>query len=140
MKLGTKGRYAVTALVDLAYYQSNQPVTLLEIADRQHLPVSYLEQIFLKLRKMGLVQSFRGHKGGYVLGKDPERISVSEIIKAVDESLKTRGCVKEGKPCRGSGSKCQTHYLWETLDLFVEEYLAQVTLKDICEGTLRRIL
>ena len=114
MKLTTKGRYAVTAMLDLSLYaDSGCPVTIAEIAQRQHLSVSYLEQLFSKLRKHGLVQSIRGPGGGYLLGSEPESIHVAKIINAVDEKVDATGC--GGKEnCTNSG-RCLTHELWQNL-------------------------
>lgn len=138
MKLGTKGRYAVAAMVDLAYYQTQDPMTLTEISARQNLPLPYLEQLFLKLRKAELVYSFRGHTGGYTLARNPQDISIADIIAAVDESLRATGCSEDELGCRGRSSRCQTHHLWENLGSYVDAYLNHISLKDVCEGNLRK--
>ena len=115
MKLTTKGRFAVTAMVDLALHLSEAPVRIALIAERQNLSVAYLEQIFCKLRRAGLVTSARGPGGGYRLGDLPENISVGQIIEAVDEDIDATQC-HGGDTCKG-GAACLTHHLWEDLNL-----------------------
>lgn len=135
MKLGTRGRYAVAAMVDLAHhYDEKGPITLAEIAGRQNLPVSYLEQLFSKLRKAGLIQSHRGQTGGYTLAKPSPEISVTEIISAVDETIQATGCSKKGVGCRGGTSLCQTHKLWDSLGHHIQTYLSHISLDDICHN------
>ena len=114
MKLTTKGRFAVTAMVDLALHLSEAPVRIALIAERQNLSVAYLEQIFCKLRRAGLVTSARGPGGGYRLGDLPENISVGQIIEAVDEDIDATQC-HGGDTCKG-GAACLTHHLWEDLN------------------------
>ena len=110
MKLTSKGRYAVMAMADLAKMNAKQPTSLSEISLRQGISISFLEQIFLRLKKNNLVQSSRGPSGGYLLTKSPEEIKLSSIIKAVDEKVKTVGCKKESKKgCNGKSIKCITH-------------------------------
>ena len=112
MKLTSKGRYAVMAMADLAKINTNQPTSLTEISLRQGISISFLEQIFLKLKKSNLVKSSRGPSGGYLLTKSPEEIKLSSIIKAVDERVKTLGCKRESKKgCNGKSIKCITHNL-----------------------------
>ena len=107
MKLTSKGRYAVMAMADLAAIEDRQPTNLTEISLRQGISISFLEQIFSKLKKNNLVQSSRGPAGGYSLTKSPEEIKLSSIIKAVDEKVKTVGCKKESKKgCNGKSVKC----------------------------------
>lgn len=138
MKLSTKGRYAVMAMVDLASNSKGQPVALADIAERQEISLSYLEQLFAKLRKGGLVKSVRGPGGGYLLAHPMEESRVSDIILAVDEPIRATRCAP-GSPagCRSNQSRCLTHDLWEELGNQIHLYLSSVTLADICN---RRIL
>ena len=132
MKLTSKGRYAVMAMADLAKLNASQPTSLTEISIRQGISISFLEQIFLKLKKNNLVQSSRGPSGGYLLTKSPEEISLSSIIKAVDEKVKTVGCKKESKKgCTGKSIKCITHSLWEDLEIHINNFFEKNTLHDI---------
>ena len=138
MKLSTKGRYAVMAMVDLASNSKGQPVALADIAERQEISLSYLEQLFAKLRKGGLVKSVRGPGGGYLLAHAMEASRISDIILAVDEPIRATRCAP-GSPagCRSNKSRCLTHDLWEELGNQIHLYLSSVTLADICN---RRIL
>lgn len=129
MKLTTKGRFAVTAMVDLALHLSEAPVRIALIAERQNLSVAYLEQIFCKLRRAGLVTSARGPGGGYRLGDLPENISVGQIIEAVDEDIDATQC-HGGDTCKG-GAACLTHHLWEDLNRVTLDFLSRVTLADM---------
>ena len=132
MKLTSKGRYAVMAMVDLATINQDKPTSLSEISLRQGISISFLEQIFLKLKKNNLVLSSRGSHGGYVLSKAPEEIKLSSIINAVDEKVKTLGCKKESKKsCNGKSIKCITHYLWDDLEAHINGFFEKNTLKDI---------
>ena len=132
MKLTSKGRYAVMAMADLARTSKSQPVSIAEISLRQGISVSFLEQIFLKLKKNNLVQSTRGPTGGYLLTKTPEEIKLSSIIRAVDEEVKTVGCKKESKKgCNGKSIKCITHDLWDDLENHINNFFEKNTLKDI---------
>ena len=132
MKLTSKGRYAVMAMADLAKINANQPTSLTEISLRQGISISFLEQIFLKLKKNNLVKSSRGPSGGYILSRSPEEIKLSSIIKAVDEKVKTLGCKKElKKGCNGKSSKCITHDLWDDLENHINNFFEKNTLKDI---------
>ncbi len=137
MKLSTKGRYAVTAMVDLAATSKNctvTPVTLAEIAERQDISLSYLEQLFCKLRKKGLVKSVRGPGGGYCLGKPAEQTRVADIIMAVDEPLRATGCrVGDDHGCHSKRGRCLTHDLWEELSNHIYLFLHSVTLADVVE-------
>jgi len=138
VKLSTKGRYAVMAMVDLASNSKGQPVALADIAERQEISLSYLEQLFAKLRKGGLVRSVRGPGGGYLLAHPLEESRISDIILAVDEPIRATRCAP-GSPagCRSNKSRCLTHDLWEELGNQIHLYLSSVTLADICN---RRIL
>tara|TARA_B100000686_G_scaffold338683_1_gene411558 strand:+ start:2434 stop:2874 length:441 start_codon:yes stop_codon:yes gene_type:complete len=132
MKLTSKGRYAVMAMADLAKTNSNRPISLTEISLRQGISISFLEQIFLKLKKNNLVQSSRGPSGGYLLAKNPDEIKLSYIIKAVGEKVKTVGCKKESKKgCNGKSIKCITHNLWDDLEMHINDFFEKNTLKDI---------
>ena len=132
MKLTSKGRYAVMAMADLARINANQPTNLTEISLRQGISISFLEQIFLKLKRSNLVQSSRGPSGGYTLTKSPDEIKLSSIIKAVDEKVKTVGCKKESKKgCTGKSIKCITHNLWDDLENHINNFFEKNTLNDI---------
>lgn len=129
MKLTTKGRYAVTAMLDLALRYDKGAVTLAEIAKRQGISLSYLEQLFAKLRRTGLVDSVRGPGGGYTLAMEPGKISVAEIIVAINESIDATRCGGE-KNCHGDET-CLTHQLWEDLSIRIYEFLNGITLGDL---------
>ena len=132
MKLTSKGRYAVMAMADLAKINDSQPTNLTDISLRQGISLSFLEQIFSKLKKNNLVQSSRGPFGGYLLTKRPEEIKLSSIINAVDEKVKTVGCKKESKKgCTGKSVKCITHNLWDDLENHINSFFEKNTLKDI---------
>ena len=132
MKLTSKGRYAVMALVDLARFDNINPVSLRDISLRQGISLDYLEQIFLKLKKNNLVKSIRGINGGYILIKNPKQIKLSEIFSALDENVKTIGCKKESKRgCNGRSSKCITHNLWDELDLHINSFFENKKLDDL---------
>jgi Rrf2 family iron-sulfur cluster assembly transcriptional regulator len=138
MKLSTKGRYAVMALVDLAANDAGRPIALAEIADRQEISLSYLEQLFAKLRRGGLVTSVRGPGGGYQLAHAAEETRISDIILAVDEPIRATRC-QPGQPfgCRGNQSRCMTHDLWEELGNQIYLFLSSVTVADVVS---RRVL
>ena len=129
MKLTTKGRYAVTAMLDLALRYDKGAVTLAEIAKRQGISLSYLEQLFAKLRRSGLVDSVRGPGGGYNLAMEPNKISVAEIIVAINENIDATRCGGE-KNCHGDET-CLTHQLWEDLSIRIHEFLSGITLGDL---------
>jgi len=129
MRLTTKGRYAVTAMLDLSINASKGPVTLSDISKRQDISLSYLEQLFAKLRKQSLVSSVRGPGGGYLLGRSDNEIDVAEIIDAVSESLDTTKCRGKGD-CQG-GEICLTHHLWEDLSEQIHKFLSGITLADL---------
>ena len=132
MKLTSKGRYAVMAMADLAKYEAKTPISLTEISLRQGISLSFLEQLFLRLKKNNLVFSSRGPNGGYVLSKAPEDIKLSSIINAVDEKIKTVKCRKESKKgCNGKSMKCITHDLWDDLETHIKNFFENNTLKDI---------
>ena len=132
MKLTSKGRYAVMAMADLANVKDKKTTNLTEISLRQGISISFLEQIFLKLKKNNLVKSSRGPAGGYSLTRSPEEIKLSNIIEAVDEKVKTVGCKKESKKgCTGKSIKCITHNLWDDLETHINNFFEKNTLKDI---------
>jgi len=136
MRLTTKGRFAVTAMIDLALRQDKGPVTLSAISQRQEISLSYLEQLFGKLRRHEIVESVRGPGGGYTLARKAQDITVADIIIAVDEPLDATQC--GGKEnCHGAdseqGSRCMTHDLWATLNAKMVEYLDSVSLKDLVD-------
>ena len=132
MKLTRKGRYAVMAMADLANMNTNRPTSLTEISLRQGISISFLEQIFLKLKKKNLVESLRGPLGGYLLTRAPEEIKLSSIIDAVEEKIETLGCKKESKKgCTGMSIKCITHNLWGDLENHINDFFKKNTLKDI---------
>ena len=138
MRLSTKGRYAVMAMVDLAKHSGGEPVSLAEIAERQEISLSYLEQLFAKLRRGGLVRSVRGPGGGYLLARSAEETRISDAILAVDEPIRATRC-KTGSAmgCRANKSRCLTHDLWEELGNQIHIFLSSVSLADVCS---RRVL
>jgi Rrf2 family transcriptional regulator, iron-sulfur cluster assembly transcription factor len=129
MKLTTKGRYAVTAMLDLALHYQKGAVTLADIARRQGISLSYLEQLFAKLRRSGLVDSVRGPGGGYNLAMDPSKISVAKIVIAINENIDARRCGGE-KNCHGE-NECLTHQLWEDLSSRIHDFLSGISLADL---------
>ena len=133
MRLTTKGRFAVTAMVDLAMRQNRGPVTLAAISERQRISLSYLEQLFGKLRRARLVSSVRGPGGGYNLAQTPQSISVADIVAAVDEPLDATQC--GGKENCHDDKRCMTHDLWATLNEKMYDYLSSVTLADLVAHT-----
>lgn len=132
MRLTTKGRFAVTAMVDLGLRHGTGPVTLAEISERQKISLSYLEQLFGRLRRRNIVDSVRGPGGGYLLGKDMRELSVSEIILAVDEPIDATQCAGK-ENCRDEG-KCITHDLWAGLNQRIFEFLGSVTLQQLVDN------
>jgi Rrf2 family iron-sulfur cluster assembly transcriptional regulator len=140
MHLGTKGRYAVMAMTDLAGRQGSaegRAVALADIAARQEISLSYLEQLFARLRRRGLVISSRGPGGGYRLAKSPDQTLISDIIIAVDEPLRATRCSARGvKGCMAKGERCLTHDLWDEMGRRIQGYLASVSLADVLDGKL----
>ena len=138
MRLTTKGRFAVTAMIDLGLRSTNGPVALAAISQRQQISLSYLEQLFGKLRRHALVESTRGPGGGYALGRDAAEITVADIILAVDEPLDATGC--GGKDdCMGEGSgRCMTHDLWTQLNAKMIEFLSSVSLKSLVDEQIAK--
>src|SRR5690554_4539439 len=143
MRLTTKGRFAVTAMIDLALRQQRGPVTLATISERQNISLSYLEQLFGKLRRHELVDSMRGPGGGYSLARLARNITVADIIFAVDEPLDATNCGGK-QDCKvgsnGSPGKCMTHELWTTLNRKMVDYLDSVSLQDLVDQQRMRLL
>jgi Rrf2 family iron-sulfur cluster assembly transcriptional regulator len=131
MRLTTKGRFAVTAMVDLALRQNRGPVTLAAISERQHISLSYLEQLFGKLRRAKLVSSVRGPGGGYNLAREAAQVTIADIIRAVEEPLDSTQC--GGRENCQENHRCMTHDLWEELNTTVYGFLAGVTLAQLVE-------
>ncbi len=131
MRLTTKGRYAVTAMLDLAFHGQNKPVTLTEIATRQTISLSYLEQLFARLRKAGMVKGVRGPGGGYRLSRDASEINIAEIIAAVDEQVDSTKCGGKGD-CQNN-QPCLTHDLWMGLSAQIRDYLQGISLGSLLE-------
>ena len=129
MRLTTKGRYAVTAMIDLTLHAKDKPISLAEISGRQSISLSYLEQLFSKLRHSGLVSSVRGPGGGYHLAMPSEDIFVAQIINAVNESIDTTSCRGKGD-CQG-GEICLTHSLWQDLSVQIHQFLNGISLADL---------
>ena len=136
MRLTTKGRFAVTAMIDLAMHNGKSPVTLSEISERQKISLSYLEQLFGKLRRQELVSSVRGPGGGYNLAKPTEQVSVADIITAVDEPIDATQC--GGKENCKDDHKCITHDLWTDLNRHIFDYLRAVTLSELVSKQLKK--
>jgi Rrf2 family iron-sulfur cluster assembly transcriptional regulator len=139
MRLSTKGRYAVMAVADLAR-QGDRAVSLAEIASRQQISLSYLEQLFARLRRAGLVRSVRGPGGGYRLARSPAETHVADVVLAVDEPIRATRCTGASslKGCMPGGERCLTHELWEDLGRQIHRYLAAVSIEDILERRTRR--
>ena len=129
MRLTTKGRYAVTAMLDLALHEDQGPITLADISARQGVSVSYLEQLFAKLRRSKLVESVRGPGGGYRLAGGPANISVAQIVEAVNDSMDATRCLGKGD-CQ-QGDICLTHHLWTDLSTRLRDFLGEITLADL---------
>ncbi len=133
MNLGTKARYAVMAMVEMAGRGGEQPIALAELANSQEITVPYLEQIFRKLKSGGLVRATRGPGGGYVLSRPACDIFISEIVDAVEESLKMTRCdIHKTSGCMTNKSRCLTHDLWHGLSKHIHDYLAAISLADVC--------
>lgn len=132
MKLTSKGRYAVTAMLDVALHSNKRPVSLAEISERQDISLSYLEQLFSRLRRNGLVDSVRGPGGGYILGREMSEIAISEIVKAVDERINATKCHGE-EGCQG-GVRCLTHSLWNELSDRIDGFLTSITLNELVKS------
>lgn len=134
MRLTSKGRYAVSSMLDLYLNQEKGPVSLATISERQYISLSYLEQLFRSLRNAKLVRSIRGPGGGYMLNRDATTISIAEIISSVNEEIKTVRCANPSTGCL-KGVRCDTHNLWEALGIHIQQFLDKITLADICTQT-----
>ncbi len=140
MQLSTKGRYAVMAMTDLAgqaRVEGRRAVALADIAARQQISLAYLEQLFSRLRRRGLVESVRGPGGGYRLARSPAETSVAEVVMAVDEPLRAVRCKATDTGCLKGGARCATHDLWAEMGRQIESYLASVSLEDVASGRLK---
>lgn len=139
MRLTSKGRYAVTAMLDVALHADSGPVPLADISDRQGISLSYLEQLFSRLRKQGLVASVRGPGGGYRLGMDPSEISIGKVIAAVNESVDATRCQGHESGCQG-GTQCLTHSLWQELSSRISNFLDEITLGElVSQAEVKRV-
>ena len=139
MNLGTKARYAVMAMVDLAAQSGEKPVKLADIAARQEIPLAYLEQIFARLKQHGLVKSVKGPGGGYRLSKPEGQTPISDIVSAAQESIKMTRCEAASHGgCMGTKARCVTHDLWEGLSDQIFSYFNSITLEDVCRRKLAR--
>ena len=140
MKLSSKGRYAVMALADIAWFNQSEPISLRDISLRQGISLVYLEQLFLKLKKNDVVKSKRGKKGGYILSRNASDIKISDILFAVEEKVKTVGCEKHSKKgCNGRSAKCISHNLWDELEVYINNFFQQRSLSDLINKTENRI-
>lgn len=136
MKLTTKGRYAVLALTELALAKENSLVKITEIAVRQNISSTYLEQILLLLKNSDLIIGVRGPNGGYKLSTSPENIMISDIVNIVEGRMEAKGCVSKSGSCTGVSGRCLTHALWDELSRHIELFLGQISLKDIIAGNV----
>ena len=136
MKLTTKGRYAVLALTELALAKENSLVKITEIAVRQNISSTYLEQILLLLKNSDLIIGVRGPNGGYKLSTLPENIMISDIVNIVEGRMEAKGCVSKSGSCTGVSGRCLTHDLWDELSRHIELFLGQISLKDIIAGNV----
>ena len=134
MELNTRGRYAVTAMADLAKYGAADAVPLSAIAERQQISLAYLEQLFAKMRRAGLVESARGRSGGYRLARPAAGISVAEVLRAVEEGIRMTRCGGDDAPPCMSGQRCLTHGLWDALGDQISSFLDGVTLQEVIDG------
>ena len=138
MILSTKGRYSVMAMVDLAIHAQGKPVGLAAIAQRQEIPLAYLEQIFARLKKAGVVKSVRGPGGGYLIAKSPSELSIADIMLAADEPMKMTRCKSEHTGCMTKKARCLTHDLWEGLSAQIRLYLGSIMLADVCGSKVQQ--
>ena len=139
MKLNTRCRYAVMALADIATFNRQNPVSLRDVSLRQNISLVYLEQIFSKLKRNNIVKSIRGTNGGYILTRNPEQIKLSNIFSALDEKIKTVQCKRESKKgCNGKLTKCITHYLWDDLEIHINDFFDKKNLADLLKNHQER--
>ncbi|KPJ50459.1 hypothetical protein AMJ40_02875 [candidate division TA06 bacterium DG_26] len=131
MHITTRGRYALRAMLDLALHAESKPISLKEISQRQSISEKYLEQLFRRLRKAGLIQTQRGAHGGYLLGRRPELINMKEILRSAGECVTPVRCVNSVLAC-GRESECAVRLYWKRLDIRIAEFLESVTLSDLC--------
>ena len=136
MKLTTKGRYAVLALTELALAKEDSLIKITEIAVRQNISSTYLEQILLLLKNSDLIIGIRGPNGGYKLATSPENIMISDIVNIVEGRMEAKGCVSKSGSCTGVSGRCMTHDLWDELSRHIELFLGQISLKDIITGNV----
>lgn len=132
MKLTTKSRYAINALTELLIYSSNNPVRLRDISDKQNIELNYLEQIFRKLRLAGIVKSIRGRNGGYIYASDPSKISIKQVMDAVEEDLDATNCA--GASSCFEGKQCSSHKLWDELNNVVDSYLSKIYIIELADS------
>ena len=132
MKLTTKSRYAINALAELLIYSSDRPVRLKDISDKQNIELTYLEQIFRKLRLAGIVRSIRGRNGGYVYASDPSKISIKQVMDAVEEDLDATNCA--GASSCFEGKQCSSHKLWDELNNVVDAYLSKIFINELADS------
>jgi Rrf2 family transcriptional regulator, iron-sulfur cluster assembly transcription factor len=138
VELNTRGRYAVTAMADLAKYGGSEAVPLSAVAERQQISLAYLEQLFAKLRRAGLVESARGRSGGYRLARPAASIAVAEVLRAVEEGIRMTRCRgDDAPPCVAAGQRCLTHGLWDALGEQIAVFLDSVTLQEVIDGISR---
>ena len=135
MMLTTKSRYAVMAIVEVATSQTTRPIKLADISNKQTIPLNYLEQIFLKLKKANIVKSVKGPGGGYCLNVPAESLNIIEIIDAVEENTKMTRCSVD-KTCRKNGAKCMTHDLWKGLGNQIRSYFSSISVADVMAGEI----
>lgn len=136
MKLGTRGRYAVMAMVDLAKFSQKKPISLASISERQEISLSYLEQLFSCLRQAKLIKSIRGAAGGYLLSRPADQVTIADIVLAVDEPIRATRCLPNTGGCLSNSSRCLVHELWEELGNQIHLFLRAVTLKDVCDRNI----
>lgn len=139
MRLSTRAQYAVRAMVDLALYSTNRPVSLKEIAQREEIPLSYLEQLFYRLKNGGIVTSIRGPGGGYVLARESSLIKVGEIVVTVEEPLSPVACLDEGSASCSRTSQCVTHNVWKGLGEKIRGFLDSITLEELTLEARRKM-
>ena len=137
MQLSTKGRYAVMAMTELAGQDSDRAVTLSALAESQQISRPYLEQLFARLRRRGLVRSVRGPGGGYLLARPAAELTVADVVTAVDEPLRATRCQGAGPGCMHGGARCRTHDLWVETGRQISDYLSAISLADVVAGRLR---